>query len=155
MYFTLVFCHVGMSGSYQANHTETDMGQRNLSMRSPMQWDNTSHAGFCKCTKGKPWMPPNPQFKGVNVEVNIYTTLVRVNLEVRLTAELMRVNLEVRLTAELMRVNLEVRLTAELMRVTLEVRLTAVSMRVDVQRTVNIKFYVEINVYIKLSESQC
>ncbi|KAK7092497.1 hypothetical protein V1264_008234 [Littorina saxatilis] len=59
---------IGMRGIYVANDTEEDMGQFNLSMRSPMQWDNTSHAGFCKCTKGTPWMLPNTQYMTVNVE---------------------------------------------------------------------------------------
>lgn len=74
------FRHVGMSSVHHINETEEDMGQRNLSMRSPMQWDNTSHAGFCKCTKGQPWMPLNPQYRRVNVEVNVYSNADRVNL---------------------------------------------------------------------------
>ncbi|XP_076437122.1 alpha-glucosidase-like isoform X2 [Babylonia areolata] len=57
---------IGMSGLPVAE--EVDGGQRNLSMRSPMQWDNTSHAGFCSCTKDLPWMTVNPRYSAVNVE---------------------------------------------------------------------------------------
>ncbi|KAL8564649.1 hypothetical protein ACOMHN_004143 [Nucella lapillus] len=57
---------IGMSGV--PIDFEVQAGQRSLSMRSPMQWDNTSYAGFCKCTKGLPWMTVNPQFSSVNVE---------------------------------------------------------------------------------------
>ena len=75
-----------MSSVHHINETEEDMGQRNLSMRSPMQWDNTSHAGFCKCTKGQPWMPLNPQYRRVNVEVNVYSSadffLMRISVKI-------------------------------------------------------------------------
>ncbi len=32
--------------------------------RTPMQWDDTSNAGF---TKGEPWFPVNPNYKSINV----------------------------------------------------------------------------------------
>lgn len=34
--------------------------------RTPMQWDDTAHAGF---TVGKPWMKVNPNYKEINVKV--------------------------------------------------------------------------------------
>ncbi len=33
--------------------------------RTPVQWDNTKHAGF---TDGEPWIPVNPNYKEINVE---------------------------------------------------------------------------------------
>lgn len=32
--------------------------------RTPMQWDNSENAGF---TRGKPWLPVNPQYRRINV----------------------------------------------------------------------------------------
>jgi oligo-1,6-glucosidase len=33
--------------------------------RTPMQWDDTAHAGF---TKGQPWIDVNPNYKEINAE---------------------------------------------------------------------------------------
>lgn len=61
---------IGMSRPLQDNETVMDRGQRNLTVRNPMQWNNKSdHAGFTSGTAGKPWMPLNQEFwLGVNVE---------------------------------------------------------------------------------------
>ena len=32
--------------------------------RTPIQWDDSKHAGF---TTGEPWLPVNPNFKTINV----------------------------------------------------------------------------------------
>lgn len=65
---------IGMRGH---NSSQKDQGQRNLPMRTPMQWDATENAGFCSCSTGSPWMPINPTSTTVNVEV---TALVRQNI---------------------------------------------------------------------------
>jgi len=36
--------------------------------RTPMQWDNTSHAGF---TTGEPWLPVNPNHQQIHVEESL------------------------------------------------------------------------------------
>lgn len=36
--------------------------------RTPMQWDNTSQAGF---TTGTPWMPVNPNYKEINAQAQL------------------------------------------------------------------------------------
>lgn len=36
--------------------------------RTPMQWDDTEHAGF---TKGTPWLEVNPNYKEINVESSL------------------------------------------------------------------------------------
>ena len=36
--------------------------------RSPMQWNDKPYAGFTG-DKAKPWMPLNPNYKDINVDV--------------------------------------------------------------------------------------
>lgn len=60
---------IGMRGH---NSSQKDQGQRNLPMRTPMQWDATENAGFCSCSTGSPWMPINPTSTTVNVEVTTF-----------------------------------------------------------------------------------
>jgi alpha-glucosidase len=35
--------------------------------RTPMQWDDSPHAGFTNPNQGKPWLPINDNYKTVNV----------------------------------------------------------------------------------------
>lgn len=37
-------------------------------VRTPMQWDDTPHAGFCPAPV-RPWLPVNPDYPSVNVAV--------------------------------------------------------------------------------------
>ncbi|KAK7481050.1 hypothetical protein BaRGS_00027686 [Batillaria attramentaria] len=69
--FILYGDEIGMSAlPLGVNETEQDEGQRNLSMRSPMQWDPRVFSGFTAATKERePWLRINNDYKhGVNVE---------------------------------------------------------------------------------------
>lgn len=62
---------IGMKTLQPLTLTEMNDGGRNLSMRSPMQWSNSTNAGFCNCTD--PWMAVNPDYDEFNVEVRNIT----------------------------------------------------------------------------------
>ena len=48
---------------------KVNTGQRNLHMRSPMQWDMAGNAGFCNCTDVAPWIPVSSKYRTSNVQV--------------------------------------------------------------------------------------
>ena len=43
--------------------------------RTPMQWTSSSQAGF-SAGQSKPWLPVHPNFKHINVDVNIHFLLI-------------------------------------------------------------------------------
>jgi len=65
---------LGMEGVHIRSEHAQDPWEKNIPglglgrdpARTPMQWDDTAHAGF---TRGAPWLPVQPDHKTVNVQV--------------------------------------------------------------------------------------